>query len=120
MTMTMTITITITITITNQYYPLINTRPRPSLSLFETPDREGPHFGHSASIILILRGGILMSMEDFLEILSQRILVGMILVGRLGAMTRAAAVQSAARDSVGPPSLRAMHSRAAIPQTLAR
>ena len=38
-----------------------------------------------SSIILISRGGMLMSIGSFLEVLSQRILAGMILVGRLGA-----------------------------------
>ena len=41
--------------------------------------------GFDSSIILILRGGILMSNGDFLESLSQAILVGILLVGRLGA-----------------------------------
>ena len=40
--------------------------------------------GLDSSIILILRGGILMSMENFPESFSQAILVGIILVGRLG------------------------------------
>ena len=40
--------------------------------------------GFDSSRILILRGGILMSIGNFPEILSQRILVGIILVGRLG------------------------------------
>ena len=40
--------------------------------------------GFDSSIILILRGGILMSIGDFLEDLSQAILVGIMLVGRLG------------------------------------
>ena len=38
----------------------------------------------SSSIILNVRGRILMSVEIFQEIMSQRILVGIILVGRLG------------------------------------
>ena len=42
--------------------------------------------GFDSSIILILRGGILMSMGDFPESLSQAILVGIMLVGRLGVM----------------------------------
>ena len=37
-----------------------------------------------SSMILILRGGILMSKGDFLESLSQAMLVGIMLVGRLG------------------------------------
>ena len=40
--------------------------------------------GFDSSMILILRGGILMSIGDFLEDLSQAILVGITLVGRLG------------------------------------
>ena len=37
-----------------------------------------------SSRILVLRGGILMSIGGFLESLSQAVLVGRILVGRLG------------------------------------
>ena len=44
--------------------------------------------GFDSSIILILRGGILMSIGDFPEMLSQAILVGIILVGRLGVSPR--------------------------------
>ena len=40
--------------------------------------------GFDSSIILILRGGILMSRSDILESLSQAILVGIMLEGRLG------------------------------------
>ena len=40
--------------------------------------------GFYSSIILIIRGGTLMSIVDFPESLSHRILVGIILVGRLG------------------------------------
>ena len=40
--------------------------------------------GFDSSTILILRGGILMSIGDFPEILSQTILVGIMLVGRFG------------------------------------
>ena len=40
--------------------------------------------GFDSSTILILRGGILMSKGDFPKSLSQAILVGIILVGRLG------------------------------------
>ena len=47
--------------------------------------------GFDSSRILILRGGILMSIGDFPEVLSHIILVGMILVGRLGIHTRATA-----------------------------
>ena len=41
--------------------------------------------GFDSSIILMLRGGILMSKGDFLESLSQAIFAGIMLVGRLGA-----------------------------------
>ena len=40
--------------------------------------------GFYSSVILILRGGILMSIGSFSKSLSQRILVGIILVGRFG------------------------------------
>ena len=40
--------------------------------------------GLDSSIILSFRGGILMSIGNFLETLSQAILVGIMLVGRLG------------------------------------
>ena len=40
--------------------------------------------GFDPNIILIVRGGILMPIGDFPESLSQGILVGMILLGRLG------------------------------------
>ena len=40
--------------------------------------------GFDSNTILILRGGILMSIGDFPEILSQAMLVGIMLVGRLG------------------------------------
>ena len=43
--------------------------------------------GFDSSIILILRGGILMSIGDSLQVLSQAVLVGIILVGRLGVGT---------------------------------
>ena len=42
--------------------------------------------GFDSSGILILRVGILMSMENFPKSLSQRILVGIVLVGRLGVL----------------------------------
>ena len=42
--------------------------------------------GFDSSIILILRGGILMSMGDFPESLGQAMLVGVMLVGRLGVL----------------------------------
>ena len=44
--------------------------------------------GFDSSIISILRGGTLMSIGNFLESLSQAILVGIILVGRLGVLHR--------------------------------
>ena len=40
--------------------------------------------GFDSSVILISRGEILMSVGSFLESLSQAILVGIILIGRLG------------------------------------
>ena len=40
--------------------------------------------GFDSSIILFSRGGILMSIGDFPESLSQAMLVGVMLVGRLG------------------------------------
>ena len=46
--------------------------------------------GFDSSRILMLRGGILMSMGNFPECLSQSILVGIILVGRLGVGRRIA------------------------------
>ena len=42
--------------------------------------------GFDSSIILIQRGGILMSIGNFLESLSQAMLVEIMLVGRLGVM----------------------------------
>ena len=42
--------------------------------------------GFDSSVILSLRGGILMSTGDFPENLSQRMLFGIILVGRLGVL----------------------------------
>ena len=45
--------------------------------------------GFDSSIILISRGGILMSIGDFPESLSQRILAGRFLVGRLGVVSQA-------------------------------
>ena len=47
--------------------------------------------GFDSSRILILRDGILVSIGNLQEILSRRILVGIILVGRLGAAFVAAA-----------------------------
>ena len=40
--------------------------------------------GFDSSIILIMRGGILMSMGNFPESLGQAMLVGIMLIGRLG------------------------------------
>ena len=40
--------------------------------------------GFDSSIVLMSRGGTLMSIGSFLESLSQQILAGIILVGRLG------------------------------------
>ena len=42
--------------------------------------------GFDSSIILIIRGGILMTIGDFPENLSQAILAGIMLVGRLGVL----------------------------------
>ena len=44
--------------------------------------------GFDSSIMLFLRGGILMSIGDFPESLSQAMLVGTMLVGRLGVPRR--------------------------------
>ena len=52
--------------------------------------------GFDSSRILISRGGILMLIWNFLEILSQAILVGIILVGRLGVFREQDLVISAA------------------------
>ena len=43
--------------------------------------------GFDSSRVLNLRGGIPMSIRHFAEVLRQRTLVGIILVGRLGACT---------------------------------
>ena len=40
--------------------------------------------GFNSSVVLIIRSGILMSIGDFPESLSQAILVGIMLVGKLG------------------------------------
>ena len=40
--------------------------------------------GFDASVILILRGGILTSIGSFLQMLSQRISIGIVLAARLG------------------------------------
>ena len=42
--------------------------------------------GFDSSIILFLRGGILISIGDFPKSLNQAILVGIMLVGRLGVL----------------------------------
>ena len=44
--------------------------------------------GFDSSIIFILRGGILMSIGEFSEDLSQAMLLGMMSVGRLGVHAR--------------------------------
>ena len=44
--------------------------------------------GFDSSIISTIRGGILMSIGDFPESSSQAILVGVMLVGRLGVLTK--------------------------------
>ena len=46
-------------------------------------------FRGNSSRIIILRGGIVMSTGNFLESLRQRILVGIVLVGRLGVVRQA-------------------------------
>ena len=53
--------------------------------------------GFDTSIILILRGGVLVCIGGFPEIVSQRILAGMILAGGLGAL-HAEAATAASRD----------------------
>ena len=60
--------------------------------------------GFDPSIILILRGGILMSMGDFPESLSQAILVGIMLVGTLGvcASLREASAEHGAHEQPRP------------------
>ena len=60
--------------------------------------------GFDASIILILRGGILMSIEDFPECFSQAILVGRMLVGRLGVRAARGAARATPSDSHLDPS----------------
>ena len=60
--------------------------------------------GIDSSIILIVRGRILMSIGDFPESLSQAILVGIMLVGRLGVY--ASTMQLAL---VAPGELQALH-----------
>ena len=53
--------------------------------------------GFDSSRILILRGGILMSIGNFSESLSQQIFVGIILVGRLGVAALVAVQRSRSR-----------------------
>ena len=55
--------------------------------------------GFDSSIILIIRGGIIMSIGDFPESLSQGILVGIMLVDRLGVSTAGRATK---RNEVRP------------------
>ena len=50
--------------------------------------------GFDSSIILIQRGGILMSLGDFPESLSQAMLVGVMLLGRLGVAAQMARAQT--------------------------
>ena len=52
--------------------------------------------GFDSRIISIIRGGILMSIGDFPESLSQAILVGIMLVGRLGELCLTASPQAVA------------------------
>ena len=54
--------------------------------------------GFDSSNILILRGGILMSIGNLPEVLSQRILVWIILVGRLGVRSHRHAVSFSTKD----------------------
>ena len=71
---------------TGQVTPLRSTSP-----LSDTPNLPTnivDFRGFDSSIILILRGGILMSMEDFPESSSQAIVVGIMLVGRSGVHRR--------------------------------
>ena len=53
--------------------------------------------GFDSSIILILRGGILRSLGNFPETVSQQILVGIILAGRLGVVAERAAKSALGR-----------------------
>ena len=65
--------------------------------------------GFDSSIILILRCGILMSIGNFLEVLSQEILVGIILVGRLGVEARVCFSSPSLRHAPHPPSGLVLH-----------
>ena len=58
--------------------------------------------GFVSSIVSILRGGILMSTGDFPESLSQAILVGVMLVGRLGVHARGDRDQDQGRKRLTP------------------
>ena len=55
--------------------------------------------GFDSNIILMLRGGILMSIANFPESLSQRIWVGIVLVGRLGVLAWRAAPRQVLHES---------------------
>ena len=78
-----------------QHYALASYAPTPNL-----PTNIVDFRGFDSSIILIVRGGILMSIGDFPECLSQAMLVGTMLVGRLGVLVhfRRNLVMYAARD----------------------
>ena len=55
--------------------------------------------GFYSSIILMLRGGLIMSIGDFPESLSQAILVGIMVVGRLGVQTARKGAHSSQSDA---------------------
>ena len=57
--------------------------PRNAITTADPPTNIVDFGGFDSSTILILRGGILMSIGDFPESLSQAMLVGVMLVGRL-------------------------------------
>ena len=59
--------------------------------------------GFDSSRLLILRLGILMSIGNYPEIQSQRILVARILVGRLGVSTKSRARSSSCESNLGVP-----------------
>ena len=70
-----------------QIYTHIHTRarfPEGGLATANLPTKIVDFRGFDSSVILILRGGILMSIGDFPESLTQAMLVGIMLVGRLG------------------------------------
>ena len=56
--------------------------------------------GFDSRIILIVRGGILRSVEDFPEMLSQRTLVGTILVRRLAVVSGHREIEACSIESV--------------------